>query len=207
MDLRKLSVQELLQRCLESNDEAAWSEFVRRFQPMIAGVVAKSIRHWARPTPELVDDLVHDTYLKLFANNRRALREFDCQHDLALFGFIKKVASNVVHDRFRVDRNQKHGGPFEDEELDSPSFAMCAVTPPDNMDRHVLRGEIEDSLHSLASEENFARDYTIFCLYYRFGFTAKAISRFQGINLTVKGVESVLLRLIRWLRDHLDKAS
>ena len=39
MDPRKLSPQELVQLCLDSKDEAIWTEFVRRFQPLIAGVM------------------------------------------------------------------------------------------------------------------------------------------------------------------------
>ena len=109
MDPRELSAQELLQLCLQSGDQAAWLEFVRRFQPLIAGVVIKTIRHWTNPTPALVDDLVQDTYLKLCVNNFRALREFDFQHDHALFGFLKKVASNVVQDHFRSSYSQKRG--------------------------------------------------------------------------------------------------
>src|SRR6266849_8996104 len=53
MDLRKLPAQELLQLCLQSGDQATWLEFVRRFQPLIAGVVIKTIRHWTNPTPAL----------------------------------------------------------------------------------------------------------------------------------------------------------
>ena len=181
-----------------------WSEFVRRFQPLIAGVVLKSIRRWARPTPNLVDDLVSDTYVKLFANNCRALREFDCQHDHALFGFLKKVASNMVHDHFRGTYSQKRGSGRDEEDLDSITTAAAAsIDPAESMDRQILFSEIEDCLRSVDSDDNFARDWTIFQLYYRHGVTAKAISRLPGINLTVKGVESALLRLIRLVKEEL----
>jgi hypothetical protein len=43
MDPRKLSAQELVELCLDSKDEAMWTEFVRRYQPLIAGVVAKCL--------------------------------------------------------------------------------------------------------------------------------------------------------------------
>jgi len=83
MDPRKLSVQELVSYCLDSQDEAGWTEFVRRFQPLIAGVVYRSVCRRVGPKPDLVDDLVHDTYLKLLANNYKAFRRFDFQHDNA----------------------------------------------------------------------------------------------------------------------------
>ncbi len=43
MDPRKLSVKELVSYCLNSQDQAGWTEFVRRFQPLIAGVVTKCV--------------------------------------------------------------------------------------------------------------------------------------------------------------------
>src|SRR5262249_50785763 len=105
MDLRKLPAPELLRCCLQG-DQACWLEFVRRYQPLMAAVIVKTIRRWkySSPAPALVDDLLQETYLKLFSNNFRALREFDFRHEAALFGFLKVVTSNVVHDYLRKIR-------------------------------------------------------------------------------------------------------
>lgn len=43
MDPQELSAQKLVQLCLESQDEAMCTEFVRRFQPLIAEVVNKCV--------------------------------------------------------------------------------------------------------------------------------------------------------------------
>src|SRR5207253_5541782 len=80
LDCPNLSLHHLLSLSLRSRDELLWTEFIQRSQPVIAGVVIKTLRRWARPTPSLVDDLVQETYLKLFANNARALRRFVCHH-------------------------------------------------------------------------------------------------------------------------------
>jgi hypothetical protein len=55
----------------------------------------------------------------------------------------------------------------------------------------------------LAHEPNFGRDIAIFWFYYRWGLTAKEISEILSMGLTVKGVESVLLRLTRLVRSKL----
>ncbi|HET7871300.1 MAG TPA: sigma factor, partial [Terriglobales bacterium] len=107
MDFKKLSPQEVLQLCLESKDEAPWLEFLCRFQPLIARVVVRCVRRRTTPQSSLVDDLVQETFLKLCANDCRALRNFDCDHEQALFGFVKKVAHNVVEDYFRTLYSQK----------------------------------------------------------------------------------------------------
>ena len=204
MDPRELPAQELLQLCLQSGDQATWLEFVRRFQPLLAGVIIKSIRRWTNPTPALVDDLVQDTYLKLCANNFRALREFDCKHENALFGFLKVVASNVVQDHFRSSYSQKRGSGKEDEELDKIQVSTPSSSFSENAERNILIGEIRQCLESHAAEPNFTRDCTIFWLYYQQGLTAKAISELPAIGLTVKGVESTLLRLTRLLKEKMN---
>src|SRR5690349_21281985 len=96
----------LLQICLLSNDAGLWTEFIRRSQPMIAGVIVKAMRRWRKPCPFVVDDLVQETYLKLCANDFKCLREFVCEHESALYGFLKVVASHVVHDHFRSSYSQ-----------------------------------------------------------------------------------------------------
>ncbi len=207
MDPQELSAQELVQLCLDHNQKAAWEEFVRRYQPPVACAVRRSVRRWVTPSPALVDDLVHDTYLKLFANDFRALREFDFQHENAVFGFLRTVASNVVMDHFRGKGSKKRGGLQEDVSLDeAPSFVPASHNTVQKVDREITIREADEVLKSQSSDPNFVRDYCIFWLYYRHGFTAKAISQLPSIGLKVKGVESTLLRLTKLVRSRMRRA-
>jgi RNA polymerase sigma-70 factor (ECF subfamily) len=203
MDPRKLSVQELVSYCLDSQDEAAWTEFVRRFQPLIAGVVTKCVFRRKNPKTDLIDDLVQETFKKLIVSNYKALRKFDFQHDNAFFGFLKVVAANVVEDYFRGKDSEKRGGGRKEEDIDEvrPVVPFRPRSPqPAEVD--ILMGQIDRCLAKLASQPNFARDRAIFWLYYRQGLTAKAISQLPGILLSTKGVESTLLRIIRYLKAY-----
>jgi RNA polymerase sigma-70 factor (ECF subfamily) len=201
-DPQDLPILELLRRCLGTQDQALWAEFVHRTQPVIGGVVAKTVRRWMTPQPVLVDDLVQDTYIKLFAGNSKALREFECEHEAALFGFLKTVASNVVHDHFRSSYSQKRGSGHDEEDLEKVGSTLGGSAGSN--DRHILFNEILKCLRGLAGEPNFPRDWAIFQLYYFDGLTAKAISQLPGIDLTVKGVESTLLRLVRYIKEKLN---
>jgi RNA polymerase sigma-70 factor (ECF subfamily) len=219
----RLSLHHLLSLCLRSRDELLWTEFIRRSQPVISGVVIKTMRRWIRPTPSLVDDLVQETYLKLFANKARALRRFVCHHQNALYGFLKVVASNTVQDHFRCSYSKKRGSGHEAESIDPAgmehadartfeerrigrtAWAVSANGLPYGLEHRILFREIDVYLKTRASEPCFVRDYTIFWLYYREGLTAKAISRVPLIGLTVKGVESTLLRLTRLVRKRLEQ--
>ncbi len=208
MDPQELSAQELVQLCLDHNQKAAWEEFVRRYQPAIARVVMRSARRWTTPSHALLDDLVHDTYLKLMANGFRALRDFDFQHENAVFGFLKTVASNVVMDHFRNQYSKKRGNGQEDISLEEAAmFVPASRSSAQCVDREIMIHEINEVLKSQTSEPNFVRDYSIFWLYYQQGFTAKAISKLPSIRLTVKGVESTLLRLTKLVRSRMTRAA
>jgi RNA polymerase sigma-70 factor (ECF subfamily) len=201
MDPRKLSVQELVSHCLDSQDEAAWSEFVRRFQPLIAGVINRCVSRRQGPNQALVDDLVQETYLKLCGNNYKPLRDFNFRDDHGFFGFLKVVASRVVEDHFRGSHSQKRGSGREEQDLEQATTATpFRPHSPQPAEVIILAGQIERCLAKLASEPNFARDHAIFWLYYRQGLTAKAISQLPDISLSTKGVESTLLRLTRYVK-------
>jgi hypothetical protein len=54
MNYSRLSSQELLKECVTRAGAEAWEEFVRRFQPLIAGVVARTAMRWTEVSPGLV---------------------------------------------------------------------------------------------------------------------------------------------------------
>jgi RNA polymerase sigma-70 factor (ECF subfamily) len=204
MDPRKLSTQELVSYCVDSQDEAGWNEFAGRFQPHIARVVNRCVCRRVGPNPALVDDLVQDTYLKLCANNYKPLRDFNFKDDHGFFGFLKVVASRVVEDHFRGSHSQKRGSGREQEDIEEVrTAAPFRSTASQPAELAILMGEIERCLAELVSEPNFARDHAIFWLYYRQGLTAKAIAQLPANRLSVKGVESTLLRLTRFVKARL----
>jgi RNA polymerase sigma-70 factor (ECF subfamily) len=204
--LPKLPLYEALQLCLEfPTNESLWADFNRLSRTFIAAVIRKNTRSWTTPTSALVEDLVQETYLKLCAKDFKALREFDYEHDSALYGFLKVVSSNVVHDYFRSAYSKKRGCGREEEDLEQVPMStdFCSRSFED-ADRRILLDEIDDCLADRAEDPAFARDYAIFWLYYREGLSARAISRLPSIHLTVKGVESVLNRLTCFVRVRLN---
>lgn len=205
MDPHKLPAPELVQLCLASQDPDLWLEFENRFEPLIARVVMKSLRRWMNPDPATIEDLVQDTFLKLLANNFRALRDFEYEHENSLFGFLKTVASHVVQDYVRSTYSQKRGSGRDEEDIDS----VAPTTPdkPGNDDVHqrIMIDEINRCLERTIEGPNARRDIAIFWLHYRYGLSATDIARIPEIGLTVKGVESTLFRLIRLLRGKLGR--
>jgi RNA polymerase sigma-70 factor (ECF subfamily) len=195
MAQEEIPIRDLLHLCLGSEDQELWRNFVRRTQPLIASVIINTIRRWQEPSPSLVDDLIQDTFLKLFANERKALRSIKNEYENTIFGYLKVVSSNVVRDHFRQTENK-----VEEIELADPVLPPT----PDGLDRVEfarLKDKIQTRLQSLSSSETYRRDETIFWMYYEQGYTAKEISFLPSVGLTVKGVESTLLRLTRFIRE------
>jgi len=205
-------LSQLLSLALRSGDELLWTQFIHRSQPVIAGVVIKTVRRWGRPMPSLVDDLVQETYLKLFAAEACALRRFVCRHENSLHGFLKVVTANTVQDHLRRCSSLKRGRGREEDSVDAtggkshdtrnPAMERTRIIAGQNqrVEHHIMMREIDAHLKQRGTEPSSVRDYKIFWFYYREGLTAKAISCIPSIGLTVKGVESSLLRLTRFVR-------
>src|SRR6185312_9488409 len=201
MDPQKLTDEELVRLLLATQDKALreelWFEFWRRFHPVIAGVIVKKlIRRPRWVDHSVVDDLVSETFLKICKDDFKVLRNFEFRHENALRAFLKVVAAHVVEDYFR----NLNG---DEEELDFDS-ARDRSDFLDVIDRRMKLQKIENCLQQLSGEPNFARDCKIFRLYFRDGFTAQGISELPEIGLSVKGVESTLLRLVKRIRNCLE---
>jgi RNA polymerase sigma-70 factor (ECF subfamily) len=191
------SIRDLLHLCLSSDGEEQWREFVRRTQPLIASVIINTVRRWKTPAPSLVDDLIQDTFVKLFANEKKALRVAKNEHENTIFGYLKVIASNVVRDHFRQPANKADEIEISD-----------AVFPPGPRDRERLeflqkKEQIKRILEMLSVSETYDRDVGIFWFFYEQGYTAREISLLPAVGLTVKGVEAVLFRLTRYVRERL----
>ncbi len=205
MDLSKLPANELATLCCDAGNLAAWNEFVRRFQKPIALAVRRKARKWGSVSPEVVDDLVQDIFLRLCADDCKVLRKFIPKGDDSIIGYLIVVARNVAHDHFRATMAQRAGGDAhhletEDGDLD---FIPAFPTPTDSADWRIRMGEIDSALKSLMPEPVTERDYSIFWMYFQQGFTAREIGGVEGFRLTVKGVESSILRTVKCLKEYL----
>ena len=205
MDYKALSSAELVLHCLQTGEEPAWLEFVRRFQPLIASVAMRIGRRWGESSRELLDDLVQETYLKLCADREALLRNFQAAHPDAAFGFIKVFTANLVHDHFKAVHSRKRGGGTKTEPVDDDTPGAMTLSPCDakSIERTVLLGQIDTCLGKAESGPNAKRDRDIFWLYYRVGLPASAIAALPTVGLTTKGVESTILRLTRVVRRRL----
>lgn len=202
----QMATPQLVAVCTSESSEGAWIEFVRRFQPLIAGVIAKVVRRYGNVSRDVVDDLVQETLVKLCLDNLRALKGFVTAHENAFHAFLKIVATNIAMNHFRMTARLNRGSGEAREAVLFSSAPQMSDNPASELERKIFLEKIDEILKTHAQEPNFERDYAIFWLYYSQGFTAKAIAALPGIKLSVKGVESTLFRLTRQIRSALTQS-
>lgn len=200
------SAEELIRACAESNDAAPWDEFVARFQRPISLSIQRTACQWGKDPAQFIDDLLQETYLKLCADKCRLLLEFAKRHpDEAVLGYIKTIAINVAHDHFKSLHSQKRGA-GETDQLDedfNPVAKSGGFGGSDSMEREVFLRQVNDQVQNCAAGDNQERDCLIFWFYYLQGMSAKAIAALATVKLTAKGVEAVIYRLTRCVREYL----
>lgn len=202
LSFAQLSPEALIQACVKA-DAAAWEEFMRRYHRLIAGVVFRTTQKWRESSPQAMDDLIQEIYLKLCADQYRLLRAYDPKHPDAIYGYLKIITANVVHDRVKALHSEKRGGDQIVEDvttLENRSGDDQGLGTKQAMEREILLREIDAHLNASLLGDTAVRDRTIFWLYYRQGFTAKAIASLPAIGLTIKGVESTILRITKLVR-------
>jgi RNA polymerase sigma-70 factor (ECF subfamily) len=200
-----MSLAELIQACANGGDADAWEEFVRRFQGLIAAVALRTAQQWGQNSASLVDDLVQETYLRLCTDRERLLGEFQEQHPDSFYAYLKVVTTNVVHDYFRALHSKKRGTGRTEEFIDVSTAQIPGgkTGTLEGIQRNILLTEVDDALQSGLSGNEQKRDRQVFWLYYRQGMTAQAIADLPAVSLNVKGVESLIHRLTRLVRERL----
>jgi len=200
-----ISPEELVRICSASGDADVWEEFVHRFHRLIAAVVLHTAARLGDASSQMVDDLIQETYLKLCADGCRLLRKFDPRQPEAIFGYIKVVTANVVRDYFKSLHSQKRGaGQIEETpELFIPVADQNSPGGTSAIERQLLIKDVQRHLKDCTAGPEQARNCRVFWLYYQAGLTASAIAALPEVGLTTKGVESLIFRITRELRERM----
>jgi RNA polymerase sigma-70 factor (ECF subfamily) len=203
MDFSEVSANELARLCSAPENVEAWQEFRRRFRRYIVLAVSRVARGYGERPSETCDDLAQQTYLRICRDGCKLLRDFRPQYEDSIVALVQDVATKTAHDHFRSNSRQKRSRrtrlELEDIDLAAVANAGSAV---DQIDRHVLFGEIVQLLNSLVRSTALGnRDEEIFLLHFRQGFTLSEIAAMPGFRLGVRGVEASLRRsraMLRW---------
>jgi RNA polymerase sigma-70 factor (ECF subfamily) len=200
-----LSLKEVVCLCAAPCDEAAWEEFVSRVGKPISLTIMRTARLWGQAFQSVVEDLVQVTYVKLWEDGCRLLRDFAIQHPEAILGYLTTTAANVTHDYFKHGHTQSSGGarPHVSTSDIDPEAGKEIDGSEERIAFRVFLNEIDEHLKHSSTGPDRERDRMIFWLYFRQGMSTKEIASLPTIGLGTKGVGSVIERLKHGIRDRI----
>ncbi len=206
----------LVQDCGLSTDSAAWTEFVDTFNRRIVAAVIRERRQRglsSDPTAaDAVSDLVQDVYLRLLANDRRALRDFRGETEIAVYAYLARIVRAAVGDRTRRDSSQKRYAqtvPLDagvDGEGSTPLSELLAASDVSSPELQMRERAVPGRLRALLAGggvPNPERDALVFELHVLEGLSAREIAGIPALDLSLSAVEGVLRRTRERLRERL----
>jgi RNA polymerase sigma-70 factor, ECF subfamily len=200
-----LSLKDVVCLCAGPCDDEAWEEFLSRVGKPIRLVVMRTASLWGENSRSMVEDLIQTTYLKLWEGGRVLLRDFALERPEAILGYLKRTAANATHDYFKHGRSQLSGG-------DKPHVSTSDIDPEagndsygseEQIDWNLFLHEIDENLSRCLTGPDTDRDRMIFWLYFRQGMSTQEIASLPSVNLSAKGVGSVIERLKHSIRDQI----
>jgi RNA polymerase sigma factor (sigma-70 family) len=195
IEYSSMPTADLVVNCLHESAEEPWFEFIRRSRPLIAAVLIRTLgRLPGKALPGLVDDLTQEVYIRLFANEYRALKSFHARNERSLFDFLTVVASNVAREYLRSSAGMHTPAVARRERLSEAVQWESAL-------KTIQRNENDESVRALLSGPNVERDYSIFLLHYEQGFTFGEIAKV--VDLAESDVERVLQDLNRLIKSRM----
>jgi RNA polymerase sigma factor (sigma-70 family) len=171
---------ELLARCLQTRDRAAWREMVAATY----AVIAAALSTWG--DAETVKDLTQGFYLKLLENDCGALRAYDPSRS-PLPVYLRTVAT-----RHAIDQGRKRGRRQAAREIDLESVAATLGIDPDAEDR-VRSRRLHEAIEKLTPQQRLATRLLLE------GTTVQEIARCMGLE--DGGAAALLWRARNRLRE------
>jgi RNA polymerase sigma-70 factor (ECF subfamily) len=200
-----LSLQEIVGLCADRCDQEAWEEFVSRVGKPINMTLSRTAARWTQPSRALVQDLAQVTFLKLWEGGRRLLHEFALRRPDAILAYVKRIAANAAHDHFKHENSQSLGGQqlhVSTSDID-PEAGNEIPGSPATLNRDVFLQQVDEILKRRLAGPDAERDRTIFWLYFRQGMSTQEIASLPSLDLSAKGVGSVIERLKHVLREEI----
>jgi RNA polymerase sigma-70 factor (ECF subfamily) len=195
-------IAKVIAGCIAEPGGRAREEFVCRFQKPIASMIVKTLRGYGVLQPDLIEDLIQDTYVRIFDDRSRILRQLKVIDENTIFGFVQSVAFSTVVDHFRSQFALKRGGREGVVASDIAGATAVTANPSAAYEERLLLQKIETLLEEITLPPNAERDRRIFQLQMA-GHSTRNIAETDGIGLSEKGVISVLHRLKAELRVRL----
>jgi len=150
----------------------------------------------------LVPELAQEVYVRLVQNNGSMLRSFRGETDLSVSSFLARACTYVVADHLRHDESAKRrGNVVSIEEVREMIDASKHNYDELNVGAILNWIDIEKLIAKDPDRKNAQRNAIIFKLHFIDGLTTGEIADFSGFDLKESGVEAVILRLRKRIKQ------
>lgn len=197
----EISSPDLIRECgIRLTDRGLWTMFHDRFQRALFSFLLRSLKFHSRRDDviELVTDLVQDVYMRLIEHKGEKLRTFRGETDASVSAFLARVSAGVVADHLRYENRGRTigGNVISLQEARHREAAEVSKLQRSDLDMESVISwiDIERVIAADPDHKHAERNALIFKLYYIDGLTAGEIARYPGFDITDKGVEAVLVR-------------
>ncbi len=208
--LAHLPLPELIRSCCENNNHAAWREFVTRVHQRIYVFILrdKKLRGLTNIDRSVTYDLIQEVYIRLLANDKRALRDLQGTTERDVLAFLACVTRTTVSDYIRHVSSLKRAMPLVSLEQDlglakgkSMEIADKENLPDQVLDTHKAKEELYELLLKTLKGTNAKRDAVIFLLHVFDDLSAREIVSLPAFNMTLPNVDKIIYRIREHLRS------
>ncbi len=199
----------LFQLCVaRSGGDSYWSEFIRRFNPLLARSITVAWRRSAGsnwPPPDVAADLLQDVYTAILKNDFRLLRQFRGETEAEAQAYLARTATNQTISYLRA----RSAGKREAEEISLQSLiedeqgeihlSAGSADPQESLNER----ELIETLKRTFTGPRCERDILILLLHVRDGWTASEISRMGICEMKDTSIGNLLVQMKAQLKKTL----
>ncbi len=203
----KEDLVDLARRCAERSDSPCWFRFHGRIErPLRRWVQLRLSQGGGPPSDAAVEDLVQEVFLRLVESRCRVLRRCRASTEAELMAYLREVCASVVTDRWRRQQAQKRVMPT-DPKAQAQVGPRCEGSPDPREDPerkamgHQLRERLCRQVEEVLAGPHARRDREIFELAVLGGWTSREIAAAPSSRLSVAGIDTVVSRVRRRLRQ------
>ena len=198
---------ELFRLCANRPDkDEYWSEFVRRFNPLLVRSITIAWRrngqgNW--PPADVAADLLQDAYTAILKNDFRLLRNFRGATDAEAEAYLAHTAINQTITYLRNRKALRRAG--EEVSLQELLAEQGDATLTDSATHsapNLTEREIIQALEHCFNGPTSKRDILIFLLYARDGYSVTEIARMQICELKETSIANLLGQMKTRLRKY-----
>lgn len=135
--------------------DADWTSLVRRVDPMLRSTLSGLGRSYGvYLNRDLLDDVIQETYVRLFQNDRRVLRGCRGRSEMTILSYLRRVARSTLIDWLRARRALKRGPAIElsIDALDGLAGEVDALAVPSRASSPL------DAIHAQELRRRFRRE-------------------------------------------------